>query len=302
MAEGGGDSTGQTQFPPSELAPEEKSYQGVRYALIYEGESEARMRAGEPLIALVPGVPGSSRDFRHLAPCISAWAPVVRVIMPGFGVLHDVDEAPSAATDRAAYLSMVATAEDWNHYLIVGHSLGGSACVAHAAQESSVAGLCLIASVGVSPHQGLVFGSRSARLWLKLTRIIGLRSLVRSFFAWGLQRGGFRGHPFHLKQLRLILRHIRDLDFQENRHHIDQLSRRDMLPVSLIYAQDDHIVDTVTSQALARELKRVAPHSVIEALETGGHNPQRYRIFEIDRWLRASYSEAQVWISHHPST
>ena len=48
-------------LPPSPLKPEVKRYKDQCYALIYEGQSLSRIRAGEVPIILVPGVPSTDR-------------------------------------------------------------------------------------------------------------------------------------------------------------------------------------------------------------------------------------------------
>ena len=68
----------------------------LRYALVYEGISKQREQNGETLIVLIAGVPGSEQDFSYLAPLVYKWAPVVRIVLPGFGILAD-DNAPATA-------------------------------------------------------------------------------------------------------------------------------------------------------------------------------------------------------------
>ena len=287
-------------FPPSPLTPDVKHYRDQRYALVYEGQTLNRIHAGELPIILIPGIPSTERDFRHLAPRINAWAPVVRVIWPGFGVLHHEVDAPSSTIDRAQYLSMIADAEGWSAHFVVGHSLGGVAALAHAALDSRVVGLSLISSVGVRRHRGMVIGSRGARIHLALFKIPIVRSALRELCSRLLIQAGFVGHPFHLGQIELILRHVRDLNFAEQRRLIEMLSQKKSLPIGIVTTEDDPLIDSLASDALVCALREVSPHLAHLRLARGGHNPQRHCIIEIDQWLRARYSEALAWLDLHP--
>ena len=285
---------------PSTLLPKMDSYHGQNFGLIYEGNSYERIRAGEVPFILVPGIPSTERDFRHLAPFINEWAPVVRVVWPGFSILHEELDPPSNTFERAKYLSMVADAEAWGAHIIVGHSLGGVASIAHAARDVRVIGLYLISSVGVRRHRGMVVGPRGAYLHLILLKIPFIRNLLRSLYAHLMTQAGFKGHPFDLKQMRLIFRHVRDLSFEENKRYIEKLSTRSLLPVGIVTTTDDPIIDRQASQALVQALSVSSPHRSHLHLQRGGHNPQRHCTIEIDRWLRARYSEALAWLDLHP--
>ena len=289
-----------TLLPPSPLKPKVKRYKNQRYAVIYEGHSLRRIRAGELPIILVPGVPSTERDFRHLTPQVDIWAPVVRVIWPGFGVLHDEVNAPSSTTDRAHHLSMIADAEGWQAHFIVGHSLGGVAALAHAALDRRVVGLALISSVGVRRHRGMVIGPRGARIHLALFKIPIVRSALRRLCARLMTQAGFVGHPFHLRQVALIFRHVRDLNFTEQKRYIEMLSQKKDVPIGVVTTEDDPVIDRRASDALVQALSGLAPHLSHLRLARGGHNPQRHCIIEIDQWLRARYSEALAWLDLHP--
>lgn len=285
---------------PSSLTPDIKDYHGRRYALVYEGESQQRIRAGEAPVILAPGVPSTERDFRHLAPLIYTWAPVARIVWPGFGVLHDEEEPPASTSERAQYLSMIAAAEGWKAHVIVGHSLGGVAALAHAVQDERVIGLYLISSVGVRRHRGMMIGPRGARLHLALFKIPGLRRVLRSISARLMTRVGFVGHPFHLRQIILIFRHVQELSFKENQNNIKRLSSTPSLPIGVVTTADDPIIDARASEALVHAICAISPHLSHLHLECGGHNPQRHCTIEIDRWLRARYSESLAWLDLHP--
>ena len=110
------------------------------------------------------------------------------------------------------------------------------------------------------------------------------------------------GHPFHLYQVALIFRHVRDLSFEDVQRDIERLERHRRCPVGIVTTEDDPIIDTRASDALVRALSSTSLHVSHLHLDRGGHNPQRHCIIEIDQWLRARYSEALAWLNLHPMT
>ncbi len=278
--------------PASSLTPVVKSAKGQRYALIYEGQSLQRIRNGEVPMILVPGVPSTERDFRHLAPRLCAFAPVVRIIWPGFGILHDERCSPASTKERAEYLSTIADAEAWGAHVMVGHSLGGLAALAHAVHDARVVGINFISSVGVRRHRGMVVGPRGAQAYLVLLKFPVLRAAMVWLSAHLMRRVGFVGHPFHLRQVELIFRHIANLNFDDVKNNITRLSSKSHLPVGIVTTADDPIIDTHASDALVHALSTAAPDLSHLHLARGGHNPQRHCIDEIHQWLSVRYSQS----------
>lgn len=267
---------------------------GRPYALIEEGlpllrDDHGRV-SGPPLIVLVPGVPSSERDFRTLAPLLGRWASVISVIFQGFGVLSECVDAPSSTRDRAQYLSQIADQEGWHKILTVGHSMGGVASLGWAVEDSRIVGLCFLSSVGVVRHRGMAIDAKTAKLCLKLMYIPLIGQLIEKRFRTTLLAMGFKGHPLHRRQLQLILEHVRDLSFEENMKLIQELRARKDLSLSLIWTEDDRVVDAYASQRLIKALSEALPLEILK-LSTGGHNPQRSRTIEIEPWLRSRYSE-----------
>lgn len=278
---------------PSLLRAERRSSGNLDYALVYEEESEHLAAAGAMVIVLVPGVPGSERDFRHLSPLIVKWAPVVRIVFPGFGLLEEDVNSPSTPHDRARYLEQIADKEGWRSIMVVGHSMGGVAALAWASYDQRVHVLSLLCSVGVKRHRGMVFGSRGAKITLTLSELPLVGDLLLSSLKGFMKRTGFKGHSFHREQLKLILSHVRDLDFDRQREIIRKLADRDDLYVGMCWTLDDRVVDPVASEALYDAIHHsVAAHRFsCFRLEEGGHNPQRSLTIEIDRWLKSLYTK-----------
>ena len=288
-------------LPPSELLPSIGPATSFgRYAVVYEGNSKERMRAGESIAVLIPGVPSTERDFRHLAPYMAQWVPVVRVIFSGFGILHADKKAPASPKDRAHYLSEIATLEGWTNCFIVGHSMGGIASIYWAHVDSRVKALTLICSVGVQRHKGMSMSPKQARLSLLLYRLPLLRWSMTKIFQTMMAQLGFRGHPFHPQQIALIVKHVVEINFAEIRHTASALIEGS-IPINVIWTKDDPIIDSDASLALIDALGGSARCHLL-SLPSGGHNPQRTCTLEIDRWLRSRYSEARPLLTHSPQT
>lgn len=277
---------------PSERLASIREVGSFRYSLVYEEESESRQKEGEALVVLVPGVPGSERDFRHLAPLIACWSPVVRIVFPGFGLLNHELETPSSTDDRGQYLMNIAEAEGWGSIFVIGHSMGGIAAMQWAQKDKRVKTLVLMCSVGVRRHRGMSFGPKVAQALLKLSLWPLLGSLFLKILKGRLIKMGFGRHPLHHQQLGLILRHVRDFSFEGVSYIIDQFTISHDRTVGVIYTLDDPIVDLRASRTLVDYLSQKIPKKrlcVLE-LEQGGHNPQKHNRIEIDRWLNSLYN------------
>lgn len=305
-----------SSLTPSTRRPELRRTGDLVYALIYEGESEARARAGETLLVLIPGAPSNERDFRHLAPLCARWSPVVRLLWPGFkeratsqdpsdptadltvdptadlaSMFFDADRAPASTAERMSYLKRVADAEGWSGCVALGHSMGGVAALAWAVEDERVMGLSMLSSVGVKRHRGMLMGPRAARLFCIFTRIPLIGALLSRLFDHLMGQMGFKRYRFDVRLTRLLMRYVAGVDFEENARFIERLRGRPTLKLSLTLTQDDPIVDREAGEALAKALLDARPDAEVTWLDEGGHNPQRYLTFEIDQQLRARYSE-----------
>lgn len=284
--------TDEHQLKASAYQPIIKTKDKLRYALVYEGDSKQRHQKGQVLIVLVAGVPGSERDYRYLTPLLNQWAPVVRVILPGFGILSDEAQAPASGMERALYLKAVADAEQWQKLLIVGHSMGGIACTYWASIDQRVRSLALLCSVGIKMHRGMAFGANMARFLLGLMRLPIIKTRIQKRFREAMVRMGFKSHVLDSLQLRLILQHVVHLNFKDvkKRLHAQYLAGLDQ--ISMLYCFDDPIVDFEASKALMEHLQQQFPQEklVIRCIDKGGHNPQKHKNLEVDHWLHSLYT------------
>ena len=283
---------GKEQTQISSLPAKIIASENLTYALVYEGISQKRHQHGEPLIVLIAGVPGSEQDYRYLSPLIYEWAPVVRVVLPGFGVLEDQDNAPASGLAKAQYLKQVADAEQWASLLVVGHSMGGVACIYWAGIDRRVKSLALLCSVGIQAHRGLAFGAWTARfLWL-ITKLPIIGQYLLQRFRNAMMQMGFSKHKLDAVQLRLILQHVIYLDFKDNKKRLGHEYLAYLDQVGVFWCLDDPIVDINASQALVRHLENSIPTEKLlkRCIEKGGHNPQKHQRLDVNHWLSALYN------------
>jgi pimeloyl-ACP methyl ester carboxylesterase len=127
---------------------------GERHSVVRDGASICYLAWGEPgrpLVLLVHGRGASARWWDHLAPMLSDRHRVVAVDLSGHG---DSDWRPAYDVDVwARDVLAVAAAEGCDAPVLVGSSMGGTACLTAAAQHRRTRGLVLIDSPVGIPHR-----------------------------------------------------------------------------------------------------------------------------------------------------
>ena len=264
---------------PSEKKPHVKNKGQFVYAVTYEELSTAHS-SSQPFI-LISGVPGGHRDFRYLAPLLAEYAPVVRLTLPGFGVLHDLKDSPYRSIDRAQYISKVADAEEWSEFILVAHSMGGAAALPCSVLDHRITGLILVCSVGLRAHRAIRFGSWISSLLLGLSYLPLIGQALLKITRRDMIKIGFKGHPLHDDQIRLIYRHIIGLNFKELKYFADRVQQ----PTLCIWTDDDPLIESPVSEELAQTLQN--SRSLI--LSSGRHNPQKEHTLEMVASMREFY-------------
>lgn len=241
-----------------------------RYEVAYSVEG-----GGETVILAVPGLPGSSRDFRWLAAELGGWARVIRFDPPGYGrsprpgfAAMDASRKADLVLDMMARLSIARA-------VLLGHSFG---CVVAArvaaARPDAVSRLVLLAPPGVRAHYPVAV----VHIATALLRSERGRELTR-----GLQRRGYRraGFPSFLTDDEL---HCTSLDsgtadFAGYRRDLEAVSQ----PTMIAWALDDRQVPPHSSAALH---KHTAAGPRV-AFVSGGHNIQKTRAVELGSFVKA---------------
>ena len=110
-----------------------------------------------------------------------------------------------------------------------------------------------------------------------------------SKFKYLMRRAGFKGHPFDSTQVRLILRHIIHLDFNEIKNAVKLVNQ----PVLCIWTVDDSLIEEQISQELSSAL-----NATPVTLSSGGHNPQKFLAYEvashIAEWLKTQNLKSRL--------
>ncbi len=219
---------------------------------------------GAPLMVLVHGLPGSARDFRHLAPKLARFARVALLNLPGFG---DSDAPPAGGASlarRAAWVSEAIEAlEPGEPVTLLGHSMGGAVAAAVAATRPElVARLALLATPGMRPHYPTAM-MRAAALVL---RVPGLDRALQPGVRAGFVRFGFPP-TWSDEALTQAVMDAAATRWEDHRAHVRALRA----PTLVAYAEDDRLIGL----AIARTLAQAAPAGPRLVFATGGHNIQK---------------------------
>lgn len=106
---------------PPILQPSDPATRFVDGDLAYTAEG-----SGDITIVAVPGLPGSGRDFRWLAPALSDRFRVIRVDPPGYGSSPRSRWAGMSTAERADAVGRVIDHLEVPSVALIGHSAGGA--------------------------------------------------------------------------------------------------------------------------------------------------------------------------------
>ncbi len=238
--------------------------------------------SGKPMVLLaVHGVPGSSRDFRYLAPPLTDFARLVRVDLPGSGGSAPRRDALRSLEARAETVLRLADHLGIRGFGVIGHSMGsGTALLTAAMAPDRVSHLVLIAPMGLRPHRGL---SRSAasfgRLALML-RVPGLRHLLLRQVRSHYKKNRFpRAEEMTAHDYAIQFEALTAADYPL----LKRAAAKPLPAKTLVaFAADDHLVEP----QIPIELAAAIPGSKTLRFETGGHVIQKTRAGEIARAIR----------------
>jgi pimeloyl-ACP methyl ester carboxylesterase len=236
--------------------------------------------AGGPALLALHGIPGSVRDFRHLAPHLTDQVRFVRVDLPGFGGSAPMAEAVGNLSARADALLSLADHLGLERFGVLGHSMGGGTALVLAAEHPDrMALLVLVASVALSRHRGIGMSPRTFGHFARAIELPLIGGLLARYARGQYRRRGFPG----VEQMTTgdIARHFRAiaaLDFERQR----RLVAGPLPPTLIAYAHDDRMVESWISEELAAAL----PHARVLAFDEGGHNIQKTRAAELARAIK----------------
>jgi pimeloyl-ACP methyl ester carboxylesterase len=256
-------------LPTSDPAPLRLDLRHGPLAYVDEGPRDG------PALFAVHGVPGSIRDFRYLAPQLTARLRFVRVDLPGFGGSAPHVRAVSRLEGRVESLLALADHLSLPRFGVLGHSMGGATAVLAAAQyPGRVTALVLLASIGLRPHRGLGMSTRRFRLLGHGFSVPVLRRLLVRVARERYRRRRFPGaDQMDAGTFGVHFKAIGAADFERLRHAFAS----PLPPTLLAFARDDHMVEA----AVQDELRAALPRARVLAFDEGGHNIQKTRAAEL---------------------
>lgn len=233
-----------------------------------------------PAVVAVHGLPGSSRDFRWLAPHITRSCRFVRVDLPGFGDTPERTEPDPSPTGRARFVLALVHALGVEGPLLLGHSMGGIvACAAADLEPDTFRGLALLSTPGLRPpamFRRAPFNSLS-RLLSRPRLGPAMAPLVRGIFAFI----GFRNYSDG--ELYRTLHCLARTSIPEHAARVRRLTP----PTLVAWCEDDTMIESETIAELATH----CPDGPRLCFARGGHNPQKSHAAEIGEALTAWFRE-----------
>lgn len=233
-----------------------------------------------PTFVLVHGLPGSVRDYRWLGAALrdtGRAARVVRLDMPGFGGTDVSLGGDMSVAARADFVAQVLAhpALGIDRCVLAGHSMGGAVVLAATALASQrVAGMALLASVGLTPHKGYK-AMPFPHIAAKLSHYALGRKLIGGTIRRTFIRGGFPAST-PLMEMFYSLRCASALRFEHVQTLTLPLLQEPRKPALIATAEDDALVEPEIAEALHA---RFGGELLVFA--TGGHNIQKTRAVEL---------------------
>lgn len=261
-----------TPEDPSLAAKQFIEWQGLPLAYTDEG-------SGPVAVVAVPGLPGSSRDYRWLAPVLTPQVRTVRVDPPGFGDSQRASFRPMTPIERAAMVVDLMDRIGVERAYLVGHSAGGAvvSSVAHTAPERVLA-VAYVASAGVRAHfDQRIYRAFSYAYRNRITRA-PLEPLQRRLYL----RLGF---PDWLTDDERSYSTVDAAVMDFARHGRDVAAMT--MPALVAWGETDRVIPESVSLSLAE----IAPQGPRLAIPDGGHNIQKSHAVELGELILAHLDE-----------
>ena len=263
------------------MHPETPSSAETQYTEMEGGLAAFADEGVGPVLVCIHGIPGSSHDFRWIAPVLAPHMRVLRIDLQGFGGTPRAAHPDPDMNGMADFVRLFLDALEIDRVALLGHSLGG-AIATQAAIDPRVLALVLVASAGPFSHRGHF--PKTYKCLVPFSRIGLTRPLLTVLVKKVLQWAGFRIGNSDETAL-TTLECAASIDF--NRHG-ETLSSIDK-PTMVIWAEDDRMVEPRVSKTVTR----IAPAGPRLHFDSGGHNIQKTRANEIAAalcpWLKAQY-------------
>jgi pimeloyl-ACP methyl ester carboxylesterase len=248
------------------MQPSDPPVQFVDGELAYTDEG-----SGEVTLVAIPGLPGSGRDFRWLAPALSDRFRVIRVDPPGYGASPRTSWAGMTTGARADAVRRVMDHLGVSQAVLIGHSAGGAVAAHMARHHPDLVTECvMLSSTGPTAH----FARGPMQALAQPLRIAAVRRLL----APGIRRlYAAQGFPSYLTDDERAFALLDAAAFNFGEHRANLAGMR--APTLVAWAMDDPVISMATFRALA---DAVPPGPRLEFVD-GGHNVQKTHAQEIAR-------------------
>lgn len=227
---------------------------------------------GAVTVLAVPGLPGSSRDFRHLAARLSAAAVrVIRVDLPGYGRSPRTRYAGMDTDGRARVLADLVARLDLGSVALMGHSMGCPVVARLAAEQPRMVSHVIMLA---PPGPQVFYPQRAMRTVAPVVRQSAgrwvLRPLIRAAFS-------MQGFPRYVTDDELAFTLLDDAacDFVEYARALGELVQ----PTLLTWAKDDRNIPADRFEAVAR----IVPPGPRVVYPSGGHAVQKENADDLAR-------------------
>ena len=243
----------------------------MKLAYTEEGEGE-----GATTLVAIPGLPGTSRDFRWIAPALvdgvkgnRKGGRLLRLDLPGYGESERRGYRAMTIEERADAVLEFLDLRGLEQVVLVGHSSGctvaAQLAVTHPERVSHVV---FIAPPGPMAHYAV-----DAYKWLNLLLLAApTRALMKPVLSYIFMRTGF---PSYLSDDERIYSSLDAgaKNFETHAHNLEQMTQ----PTLVAWAKDDRVIPPKFIEPLVARV----PKGPRLCFDEGGHNIQKTQAVEI---------------------
>ena len=225
---------------------------GQTASVLYRDRGPASGATDSPVILMLHGSPGKSRDFFRLEDGLAENARVVAPDLPGFG--GSQLEVPDYSVEaHAIYVQQLLEALDVERCHVVGFSMGSGVALQLAKHAPDrVASITMLAGTGVQEHE--LFGDYGLNHHVHRVMLAASQAYRYAFPHFGSYDEFPLNHTFG--------RNFFDTDQRKLRDILERIE----CPLQIIHGEEDFLVPV----GAALEHHRIVPHSELHLLE-GSH-------------------------------
>jgi pimeloyl-ACP methyl ester carboxylesterase len=246
----------------TEAPVEYVDYQGTPLAYIDQG-------SGPVTVVAVPGLAGSTRDFRWLVPELIPRLRVIRVDLPGYGRSPRPRFVGMTIGQRSEPVRTLITALGLAPVVLLSHSAGGTVVAHLSCHHPALVRCCvLLAPPGPDPH----YSQRLMRATARVGQVPGARLVLDPIGRLASAAAGFPSYLTDDERAHTVLDDA-VCDFAEHAENLAHMAH----PTLVSWAGDDPIIPADRSRAVAG----LVPPGPRLIFEQGGHAIQKTHAAEL---------------------